>query len=235
VYEILYRNRATKRKIPEIIKAAVAKTISRDEAEAEISTALEEYILAAAKFEARVTFIFRRAVSTADGSVDWAELADYLTLGGRITPQIRRCLIDILEGRQKQPRGMTKHQRTMREMDIVTLVVKARAQREKNALQNKGRTERQVSRYLTKHKKWAKYQEGLEALLTDLANARNNMLGDLDEWLFLNRTRTLSRYGRYNQRGGLRTAQHFGAPDDISCAQNVTTFLGMTGTNNGCA
>jgi hypothetical protein len=56
-------------KIPEIIKAAVAKRISRDEAEAEISTALEEYILAAAKFEARVTFIFRRAVSTADGSV----------------------------------------------------------------------------------------------------------------------------------------------------------------------
>jgi hypothetical protein len=134
-------------KIAEIIRAAATdKTITYDKALAEISAVLEEFITAAAKFETRLIFVWRSIVSEsiAQGDLDWAQLANYVSdgglrprgmegalHGGRITPQIRQCLIDILEGRHRQPRGMTKHQRMLREQDIVWDVVEARARGKK--------------------------------------------------------------------------------------------------------
>jgi hypothetical protein len=83
---------------------------------------------------------------------DWDALAHYFRRGGRLTPEIRLFLVDALSGKLRQPRVKKSKTRADNEAaSIVRSILEDRIDNKKNAIDGKGKTGRQASRYL---KKW---------------------------------------------------------------------------------
>jgi hypothetical protein len=92
----------------------------------------------------------------------WSTLANYLEQGGRVTPQIRLFLIEVLSFKVKQPR---RKERKMSGKDIALEVFRAELRGEKNALDGRGRSPRQVHRYV---KEWRPLIDSVTRLLEDM-------------------------------------------------------------------
>ena len=195
-------------RLKEIVAAVEAKTITTGQALAEARALFQEFDVKRVKLEAWAEIEFRRYIShcIARGAADWGDLADYLRGGRRVTPDIRVFLIEVMLGKRKQPRAkISGSDRRQKEIELVKSILVARARGERNAVRNKGETERQVGRYLKKHKEIAEHVLRWERLFPPAVEAAGKGLPA---------SKTRIRY--YDQEWPIRTQEHFGRPDDIS-------------------
>jgi hypothetical protein len=84
---------------------------------------------------------------------DWAPMAEYIREGGRLTPQMRPFLADVLDGRIVRPaKKISKAKTAQRNLQLGHLVLEARQRGEKDiprkAEERFGRTWRQLQKNL---------------------------------------------------------------------------------------
>ncbi|HMF25399.1 MAG TPA: hypothetical protein VKG24_25190 [Pseudolabrys sp.] len=114
---------------------------------------------------------------------DWAPLAKYIREGGRITPQMRTFLADVLDGTLRRPaKKISKAKTHTRDVELVLFIKEARERRERGvpqkAEQRFGRTWRQLQKILA-----AQDKAGVEKALQPIKymdSEVNSLLSMLD-------------------------------------------------------
>jgi hypothetical protein len=120
---------------------------------------------------------------------DWAPLAKHIRNGGRVTPQMRPLLADILDGKLTRPIGkISKSETRARNWELAGFIWEARERGEKNIAEKAekkfGRTWRQLQKILASERKKTDDLEGRVSravqsmsLLRALVEQRNELCG----------------------------------------------------------
>jgi hypothetical protein len=161
---------------------------------------IKEWLQWTLKFTTRAEIGMRGHALARARARDWDALAHYFRQGGRLTPEIRLFLVDALSGKLRQPRVKKSKTRADNEAaSIVRSILEDRLENKKNAIDGKGKTGRQASRYLKKLRAGV-----LGQMMTSCIAEFFEILKSANGW------RPLARYYMVG------TPPHSGSPNDIS-------------------